>query len=89
MIILTYIWRVTNNLFTALLRNPTAPQPLPAYSRIQEHLVQGTILHLTALPDQVAIKTFMMPPNRPGNGSVPGSVSTNVSGLSANTGMTA
>jgi hypothetical protein len=88
MIILTYIWRVTNNHFTALLCNPTAPQPLPAYSRIQEHLVQGTILHLTALLDQVAIKTFMMPPNCPGSGSVPGSVSTNVSVLSANTGVT-
>lgn len=88
MIILTYIWRVTNNHFTALLHNPTAPQPLPAYSRIQEHLVQGTILHLTALPDQVAIKTFMMPPNRPGSGSVPSSVSTNVSVLSADTGVT-
>jgi hypothetical protein len=88
MIILTYIWRVTNNHFTALLRNPTAPQPSPAYSRIQEHLVQGTILGLTALPDQVAIKTFMMPQDRPGSsgGSVPGSVITDVSGLTTNTG---
>jgi hypothetical protein len=62
MIILTYIWRVTNNHFTALLCNPAAPQPLPAYSWIQELFVQGTILHLTALPDEVAIETFMMPP---------------------------
>jgi hypothetical protein len=46
MIILTYIWRVTNNHFTALLRNPGTPPPAPSYGRIQEHLVQGTLLHI-------------------------------------------
>jgi hypothetical protein len=81
MIILTYIWRVTNNHFTALLQNPSTPPPLPAYSRIQEHLVQGTILHLKALPGQVAIKTFMLPANRPVTGSVPGAISSDVSVL--------
>jgi hypothetical protein len=83
MIILTYIWRVTNNHFKALLRNPGTPPPAPSYGRIQEHLVQGTLLHLTALPDQVAIKTFVMPPASGGGGdsSVPGSVTTDVSAL--------
>jgi hypothetical protein len=90
MIILTYIWRVTNNHFTALLCNPAAPPPLPAYNRIQqEHLVQGTILHLTALPDQVAIKSFMMPPpNHPATGSLPGTISGDVSVLLGGTGAT-
>jgi hypothetical protein len=78
MIILTYIWRVPNNHFTTLLCNPGTPPPAPLYGRIQEHLVQGTLLHLTALPDQVAIKTFVMPPasGGRGNSSVPGSVTT-------------
>jgi hypothetical protein len=58
MIILIYIWRITNNHFTALLRNPLVTPPVPAYtSHIHEHfLVQGTILHIMARPDQVAIK---------------------------------
>jgi hypothetical protein len=61
MIILTYIWRVKNNHFMALLRrNPATPLPVPAYNQIQEHLVQGTILHLTVLPDQVVLKTFVV-----------------------------
>jgi hypothetical protein len=86
MIILTYIWRVTNNHSMALLRNPGTPPPAPSYGRIQEHLVQGTLLHLTALPDQVAIKTFVMPPMPPasvgrGDSSVSGSVITDVSAL--------
>jgi hypothetical protein len=34
MIILTYIWRVTNNHFTALLCNPDTPPPAPSYGRI-------------------------------------------------------
>jgi hypothetical protein len=89
MIILTYIWRVRNKHFIALLRNPVAPLPLPAYNRIQEHLVQGTILHLTALPDQGTIKTFMMPPpNPPATGSLPGPISSDVSVLSGGTGTT-
>jgi hypothetical protein len=84
MIIITYIWRVTNNHFTALLRNPGTPPPASSYGCIQEHFVQGTLLHLTALPDQVAIKTFVMPPASGGRGdsSVPGSVTTDVSPLS-------
>jgi hypothetical protein len=47
------------------------------------HVVQGTLLHLAALPDQVAIKTFVMPPASVGRGnsSVPGSVTTDVSAL--------
>jgi hypothetical protein len=89
MIILTYIWRVTNNHFTALLRNPAAPPPLLAYNRIQDHLVQGTILHLMALPDQVAVKSFMMPPpNHPATGSLAGAISSDVSVLSGGTGAT-
>jgi hypothetical protein len=83
MIILTYIWRVTNNHFTALLRNPATPPPAPAYSRIQEHLVQVTIFDLTALPDQVAIKTFVLPPAPSGQsgGSIPSGISTDMSAL--------
>jgi hypothetical protein len=77
MIILTYIWRVTNNHFTALLCNQGTPPFAPSYGRTQEHLVQGTLLHLTALPDQVAIKTFVMTPASSGcgNSSVPGLLS--------------
>ena len=92
MIILTYIWRVTNNHFTALLRNPVVPPPAPAYGRIHEHLVQGTILHLTALPDQVAIKTFTLPPPVPYpqvGGSVPGGISTDMSAITGGTSRSA
>jgi hypothetical protein len=35
MIVLTYIWRVTNNHFTALLRNPGTPPRAASYRRIQ------------------------------------------------------
>jgi hypothetical protein len=62
MIILAYIWRITNNHFTPLLRNPAMLPPDPAYSQIQEHLVQDAILHLTALLDRVAMKTFILMP---------------------------
>jgi hypothetical protein len=82
-IILTYIWRVTNNHFMALLRNPAMQPPVPTYGQIQEHLVQGTMLHLMALPDQVVIKTFITTSSSRGHAgsSIPGTISTNVNAL--------
>lgn len=78
MIILTYIWRVTNNHFTVLLCNPAVPPPVLAYSRIQEHLMQGMILHLMALPNQVMIKTFMLPASCLVTRSIPSTISSDV-----------